>query len=264
MITNKNIDNGKEFDWGKTSADYAKFRDIYPEIFYKRIADLGLCTQNQNVLDLGTGTGVLPRNMSKYGANFTGADISENQIKHARMLSEKAGLDIKYVVSSAENIDFPTETFDTVTACQCFIYFDKAIVLPKIHKILKDNGHFCVLFMAWLPDESHIAKYSEDLVLKYNPSWTGGGIERYTPEIPDWSKDLFEVENAVTYDLDVSFTRESWHGRMIACRGIGASSLSEEEINAFEKEHMEYLNTQPETFDIPHFATILNLRKRVK
>ena len=33
MITNKNIDNGKSFDWGRTSSDYAKYRDIYPEEF---------------------------------------------------------------------------------------------------------------------------------------------------------------------------------------------------------------------------------------
>ena len=30
------IDGGKAFDWGKTSSDYAKFRDIYPEEFYKK------------------------------------------------------------------------------------------------------------------------------------------------------------------------------------------------------------------------------------
>ena len=30
-ITDRDIDNGKPFDWGKTSLDYAKFRDIYPE-----------------------------------------------------------------------------------------------------------------------------------------------------------------------------------------------------------------------------------------
>ena len=34
-IQNKNIDGGKAFDWGRTSEDYAKFRDIYPEAFYQ-------------------------------------------------------------------------------------------------------------------------------------------------------------------------------------------------------------------------------------
>lgn len=264
MIVNKDIDNGKAFDWGKTSKDYAKFRDIYPELFYQKIAELGLCVEGQTVLDLGTGTGVLPRNMYKFGAKFIGADIAENQIAEAKRLSSEANMNIEYIVSSAENIDFPNETFDVVTACQCFMYFDKAVAIPKIHKVLKTNGHFCILFMAWLPYESEIAKVSEDLVLKYNPAWTGGHMKRYELGTPDWSKELFEVENAITYDLNVTFTRESWHGRMKACRGIGASALSTEEIAEWEKEHLAYLSTVPETFDIIHYGTILNLRKRVK
>ena len=36
------IDNGKSFDWGNTSKDYAKYRDIYPDEFYQCILNLGL------------------------------------------------------------------------------------------------------------------------------------------------------------------------------------------------------------------------------
>ncbi|MDR1821653.1 MAG: class I SAM-dependent methyltransferase, partial [Oscillospiraceae bacterium] len=78
MQRNENIDGGNAFDWGAASGDYAKYRDIYPDEFYRRILDLGLCTRGQTVLDLGTGTGVLPRNMYRHGAKFVGADISEN------------------------------------------------------------------------------------------------------------------------------------------------------------------------------------------
>ena len=77
-ITDSRIDGGKAFDWGRTSVDYAKYRDIYPEEFYQRIAGRGLCRDGQRVLDLGTGTGVLPRNMYRFGAKWTGTDISEN------------------------------------------------------------------------------------------------------------------------------------------------------------------------------------------
>ena len=62
-ITNKEIDGGKAFDWGRTSSDYAKFRDIYPPIFFEKIAERGLGVKGQKALDLGTGTGVVPRNM---------------------------------------------------------------------------------------------------------------------------------------------------------------------------------------------------------
>ena len=261
MIINNEIDSGMGFDWGRVSEDYAKYRDIYPDAFYKKITQMGLCVKGQRVLDIGTGTGVLPRNLYKYGAEFIGSDISENQIEQARRLSTDAGMDISYVVSPAETVDFPDHYFDTVTACQCYVYFDKDVIFDKIYSILKGSGHFCILFMAWLADESEIAFNSEKLILKYNPSWSASGMKRFTYDFPQQAQGLFEIEDSLCYDITVPFTRESWHGRMKACRGIGASSLSAAEILAFEREHIEYLKSVPQTFDIPHFVTVLNLRK---
>ena len=82
------------FDWGKTSEDYAKYRDIYPDEFYQYIVKLGLCKDEQRVLDIGTGTGVLPRNMYGYGAKWTGTDIAENQIEQAKKLADESEMDI--------------------------------------------------------------------------------------------------------------------------------------------------------------------------
>lgn len=260
-MRNNTIDNGAPFDWGRTSEDYAKYRDIYPPTFYAKLAELSIGVKGQRALDLGTGTGVLPRNMYRYGASWTGMDISENQIAYAKKLTEEAGMDISYLVSPAEEADFPDGYFDVITACQCFMYFNKGLLLPKIHKMLKQGGHFCVLFMAWLPEESNIAKASEELVQKYNPSWTGGGMTRYSLEAPYWCGDMFRPAHMLTYDLPVTFTRESWHGRMKACRGIGASTLSKAGIAAWEQEHRAFLQTVPEMFDILHYVSILDLTK---
>jgi len=263
MITKSDIDHGKAFDWGRTSENYAKYRDVYPDAFYEKIIEMGLCVKGQRVLDLGTGTGVLPRNLYKYGAEFIGADISENQLAQARRLTAEAGMEIEYVVGSAEEIAFPGNSFDVVTACQCFQYFDEAVALPNIHRMLKDGGHFCILFMAALPEESEIVQRSEELVLKHNPAWTGGGIKRYSiPGTPEWAKALYEATDIATYAIDVPFTRESWHGRMMTCRGISASSVPAADTAAFEKEHSEYMESVPDVFEIPHFVTMLNLRKK--
>jgi 2-polyprenyl-3-methyl-5-hydroxy-6-metoxy-1,4-benzoquinol methylase len=260
-IIKEHIDHGKGFDWGRASEDYAKFRDVYPPVFYDKLIGIGLCTSGQRVLDVGTGTGVIPRNMYKYGAVFTGADISENQIAHARRLSREAGMDISYLVSPAEELDFPDNSFDVITACQCYIYFDKQVIYPKFHKLLKSGGQFCKLSMIWLIEESPIAAQSEKIVLKHNPSWTDHSLKRYTEDLEAEAGGLFEAAHSLAYDVAVSFTRESWHGRIKACRGIGASSLNSEQLAAFEREHLEFMQTVPPTFDIPHYATVFSLRK---
>lgn len=137
MINNDKIDNGKGFDWGKTSSDYAKYRDIYPEEFYQKILSLGICKNGQNILDIGTGTGVIPRNMYRFGAKFTGTDIAENQIEQAKILAKNSDMDIDFLCCPTEKLDFPDESFDVITACQCFFYFDHDITAPKLHKMLK-------------------------------------------------------------------------------------------------------------------------------
>ena len=177
-------------------------------------------------------------------------------------MSLEAGMDIDYVTASAEDVQFPDASFDVITACQCFMYFDKAVALPNIHRLLKDDGRFVVLFMSYLPGENEIARKSEELILTYNPSWSGAGLNRQEAETPDWLGDLFEVNSLIVYDLNVPFTRESRHGRMKACRGIGASLLTAEQIAAWEKEHRDYLSKVPENFSILHQTCIIDLRKR--
>jgi len=259
-ITDKNIDSGKAFDWGRTSSDYAKYRDIYPQEFYDRILGWGLCGSGQKVLDLGTGTGVIPRNMVRYGAQWTGADISPEQIEQAKLLSQGSG--IEYIACPTEKLTFPDDTFDTVTACQCYWYFDHKTTAPMLHRIIKKNGSFLILYMAWLPGEDAVADASEKLVLKYNPAWSGGGETFHPLFIPEeYLENGFELARHIEYRLDVPFTRESWNGRMKACRGIGAS-LSAEEVMAWEKEHMALLeDIAPEEFTIRHFAAMAELKK---
>ena len=77
QIIDKNFDNGNQFDFGRTSAEYAKFRDVYPPEFYSKLAELKIGVKDQKILDLGTGTGVLPRNMYKFGGEWIGTDITE-------------------------------------------------------------------------------------------------------------------------------------------------------------------------------------------
>ncbi|MCM1282729.1 MAG: class I SAM-dependent methyltransferase [Muribaculaceae bacterium] len=259
-ITDKDLDGGKAFDWGRVSSDYAKYRDIYPQVFYRKIVDRGLCINGQSVLDVGTGTGVLPRNMYRFGAKWTAADISGEQIEQAKMLSK--GMDIDYYAIPTEDIDFPDNSFDVITACQCFWYFDHKAVMPRFHRMLKTGGRILVLYMGWLPFEDEIAAASEKLVLKYSPKWSGAGETVHQIAIPDCYKEEFEPVYHEEFTIKVPFTRDSWNGRMKACRGIGAS-LTDKEISMWEQEHRKLLaDIAPDEFEIMHYIAVSELRKK--
>ncbi len=253
------IDAGKAFDFGKTAADYAKYRDIYPDEFYQRIIDRGLCLRGQTVLDVGTGTGVLPRNLYPYGASWTGTDRSEAQIAMAKALSK--GMEIRYLTAAAEEAPFTDASFDVLTACQCYWYFDHEKTAPEFHRLLKKDGRLLLLCMEWLPFEDEIAAASEQLVLRYSPEWTGGGAVMRPIEIPACYAQFFEPVLHEEFRLRVPFTRESWNGRMKACRGIGAS-LTEDEIAAWEEEHKKLLaQIAPVRFTVLHYAALAELKR---
>ncbi|MCI5579084.1 MAG: class I SAM-dependent methyltransferase [Oscillospiraceae bacterium] len=256
------MDNGNPFDWGRTSEDYAKYRDIYPAEFYEKIYSLGIGVSGQKVLDIGTGTGVVPRNMYKYGARFTGTDISENQIEQAKRLAARDGMDIDFLCYPTEKLDFAGNTFDAVTACQCFFYFEHDICAPTLAKLLKNGGRLALLYMGWLPFEDKIAGASEDLVLKYNPDWTGKCDMRKEIFVPEVYNGYFKKVHSEVFDVKVPFTRESWNGRIKSCRGIGAS-LSKEKTREFDGEHMALLDKiAPDEFDVLHYCAITILEKR--
>lgn len=252
------IDNGNNFDWGKASENYAKYRDIYPKSMYKKLNELGVGVRNSYCLDIGTGTGVLPRNMQSYGAHFTGIDIAENQIRMAKELSK--GMNIDYVTGNADTLPFKNEQFDSISAVQCWRYFDKQKIVPELYRVLKPNGILAIVYMQWLPLEDEITDMSLKLVKKYNTLWDAFNT-RIPVENSDFSLNGFEKHQFLSYDEKIPFTYDSWNGRMRACRGIDAS-LSSSKSEEFSKEHLNILKSiTNNNFEILHQIAIFTFKK---
>ncbi|MCR5207586.1 MAG: class I SAM-dependent methyltransferase [Eubacterium sp.] len=245
MINDKNIDGGKGFDWGLTSEAYSRYRDIYPVELYKRLKELGVAADGSSWLDIGTGTGILPQNLYNPNAGITGVDISGEQIRFARETAEKSGMNINYFVSPAESTGLPDESFDAITAAQCFLYFDREKIKSEIKRLLKPRGRFIKIYMDWSLDGG-IASKSVELVKKYNESWNGG--EKVYADVFD---DLFDGRKTEEFFSDIPFTRESWHGRMCACRGTLAS-MDRESFEKWSEAHIKMLREYPEAFTVKH------------
>ena len=239
------IDNGTLFDFGRTSEVYAKFRDIYPPELYDKLRALGVAADGTAWLDIGTGTGVLPKNLYNENCKIFGADISEEQIAFARREADRNGWNIDYLVSPAESTGLADQCLDTITAAQCFWYMDRETMIREVRRLLKPGGKFIKIYLTWTLDDP-IAKISHRLVQKCNPKWTPGASGA-----KDMYDDLFPGRETESFFCAIPFTRESWHGRMCACRGTLAS-MDEETFAKWDKKHRTFLSKCPEVFTIRH------------
>lgn len=245
MIKNDRIDKGREFDWGLTSAEYAKYRDIYPDALYKRLYELGVANDNTSWLDLGTGTGILPKNLYNDRAEITAVDISDEQIEFAKKIARQNKMRINYFASPAEKTGLADHSFDCITAAQCFWYFERENIKAEIKRLIKPGGKFIKIYMTYTLDDE-IAFKSHEMVKNANRDWTPGASGS-----KDMYDDLFYGRVTETFYCDIPFTRESWHGRMCACRGTLAS-LNKSEFDKWKNNHMEFLSTCRESFTIKH------------
>ena len=107
--------------------------------------------------------------------------------------------------------------------------------------MLRPQGRLVTCHFCWLPNQDEIARRSEELVLKYNPQWTGGGFSGEVPrEMAQNGTVLRRCGLFLCSTRHIPFTHESWRGRFRACRGVGAS-LSPAEVAAFDREHADLL-----------------------
>ena len=101
----------------------------------------------------------------------------------------------------------------------------------------------------------------ENLVLKYNPDWNGKGFNQFEYSYPSWAKGKFDIDTIHSYNAVLEFSKEDWLGRVLTCRGVGAS-LNVKKIKEFEAEYRELLNKYPEPLKLKHQIHIEIYRRK--
>ncbi|MEZ5559191.1 MAG: class I SAM-dependent methyltransferase [Pseudomonadales bacterium] len=250
------IDAGRPFDWGRTSADYGRYRPGPPDSYYEKLRTFGIGREGQRLLDLGTGTGLLARRFAAQGAVVTGIDVAPEQILEAQRQADAQGLAVDFSVAAAEALPFADASFDVVTANQCWWYFDQSRAVPEVLRVLAADGCLMESQFSFLPRLDATVAASERLVLEFNPDWSGADWDGRIPARPGWSRQHFTLRAMYWYDEAIAFTRESWRGRMRALRGIGAS-LPPDAVEAFDARLDALLREiVPEQFDILHRISV--------
>ena len=156
--------------------------------------------ENLDILDIGCGGGLLCEPMSRLGANVTGIDASEKNIKIAKLHMKKSNLKIKYFCSSPEKF-IVKKKFDIILNMEIVEHVDDVnFFIEKSADLLKKNG---LMFIATLNKtlKSYIfAIVGAEYILKWLPIGTH-----------DWNK-FIEPKNLIKLGEKNSLKLEKIYG----------------------------------------------------
>jgi len=134
--------------WNDRALTYDKsYRSKFFKAVQSKAVDILDLKHNMTFLDLGCGTGwavMYAFEKTNGQGTFIGVDISEKMINIAKEKFKDLQA-VKFIQSSAENINFSLNSVDKIICTNSFHHYTYPTeVLASIKKILKTNGIFCI------------------------------------------------------------------------------------------------------------------------
>jgi 2-polyprenyl-6-hydroxyphenyl methylase/3-demethylubiquinone-9 3-methyltransferase len=125
------------------------------------------------VIDIGCGGGLLSVPLARLGANVTGIDASEKNIKVAKLHAEKEGLNINYLHTSAEEVFATGEKFDCVLSMEIIEHVeDVESFMQACAGLVKEGGLIFVATLNRTPKSYLNAIIGAEYVLRWLPRGT--------------------------------------------------------------------------------------------
>lgn len=126
--------------WWDAGSEFKPLHDINPLrlTWIDRLAEV----RGKRVVDVGCGGGILAEAMAGLGAEVTGIDLSEKAIKVARLHLLESGLQVEYLLESAEALaDERPESYDLVTCMEMLEHVpDPASTVAACARLAKPGG----------------------------------------------------------------------------------------------------------------------------
>jgi 2-polyprenyl-6-hydroxyphenyl methylase/3-demethylubiquinone-9 3-methyltransferase len=167
--------------------------------------------QKINILDIGCGGGLLSEPMARLGANVTGIDASDKNIKIAKVHAKKNKLNINYFCSSPEKLKIKKK-FDVILNMEIIEHVeDINFFIKSCSKLLKKNG---LMFVATLNKtlKSYVfAIIGAEYVLRWLPIGTHDWEKFVKPEDLEniLSKNNLKIEKIDGMNFDIF--KDEWN-----------------------------------------------------
>ena len=133
------IDSELKTFWGWSYQDFAN-----------QLVDRTEILENQRILDIATGTSVIPRkiiNQKIPGIQITGLDINESMLRQGKKKMSAAGINttISLTCADAMKLPFSDDSYDLVVSGLASHHMDIPLMLSEMKRVLKPGGLLSVI-----------------------------------------------------------------------------------------------------------------------
>jgi ubiquinone/menaquinone biosynthesis C-methylase UbiE len=158
----------------RVAADYDSARPPYVEDAVEWALDwLGL-PRGSRVLDLGAGTGILTRQLLARGLDVVAVEPGDEM--RAVLKRELPG--VEAMVGRAERIPLEEGSVDGITVGQAFHWFETERALAEMHRVLRPEGGFALLWNHFNQDDPLLGAVDR-LLSSRDPARRSRWRERY-------------------------------------------------------------------------------------
>ena len=248
-------------DFGLAADDYGRWRQGFPAEFFARLDEMSICVAGQDVLDVGTGTGLMARAFSLRGCRVTGLDPSPALLAEAKKADEAAGVSIDYRLARAEATGLEGNAYDVVSAATCWHWFDRREAAAECRRLLRRDGRLLIAHLDWISSPGNVIDTTLNVIDRFSPAHAAGFL---TFQYPDWLFELvdagFDAWQIFGFPATLSFSHPAWRGRIKSSARVGPT-MSPETFERFDAALAEALSERfpHETLSVDHrvFAIVL-------
>lgn len=256
-----------DINFGKVSADYAKYRDHYPEVFFEQLGQRGITLKGAEVVDLGAGSGIFSRDLWKHGAKVIGIEPSPELIAEATRIDKSEGVsNISYQQASAEQFVL-TQKYSLFTVARAWHWFDRIQVIQNIKKYMDEEGVLMVTNSIFRPD-SEIAQLTFEVLraneIELKPAGSQSNVSEkrsgFTVNwFQEWESHGLEVAFEWQHDYELPFTHEEWCGKIRSVSWLTNSDAAQK--SKITHELMARLSAYAARLAIPHQFSVVVLKQ---
>jgi ubiquinone/menaquinone biosynthesis C-methylase UbiE len=192
--------------------NYAKYRPGYPEDMLRFLQTFG--KPSATVADVGSGTGILTRQLLSIGYQVSAVEPNEAMRREAeRTLSGSPNF--RSVDGTAEATTLADRSVDLITCAQAFHWFDHLKTRLEFSRILKIDGIAALIWNERLEDASPVNREYDKLLMEMAPDYQNVSHRQVDLEAIRTFFAPGEVQLR-TFPNDQTLNREEFLGRLLS------------------------------------------------